>query len=302
MSRFSLLIFFASFALLISSCQKVPITGRKQIKLLPRSTMTQMGAESYASFLKENPAVNPPTVESAVVTSVGQKISESVVKYMNDNGYASRIEGYQWEFNTVQSSEVNAWCMPGGKVVVYTGILPLTKDDAGLAVVMGHEIAHAIADHGNERMSQQLAVQLGGISLAVAMQQKPQQTQDIFMAAYGVGTQLGELAYSRQHELEADKLGLIFMAMAGYNPERAVSFWQEMAASSSKSVPELLSTHPSDARRIAQIQAFLPEAMKYYKPASGSQTKPSGTNPPNPSKTNTTTPSTTKPKTGVKVK
>ncbi|MBK7211912.1 MAG: M48 family metallopeptidase [Bacteroidales bacterium] len=249
----------------VSACQKVPITGRKQMKLLPRSTMSQMGAESYSSFLKENPPVNPPTIQSATVTSVGQKVSAAVEKYMNDNGYSSRIEGYKWEFNVVESNEINAWCMPGGKVVVYTGILPLTKDDAGLAVVIGHEIAHAIADHGNERMSQQLAIQLGGISLAVAMQQKPQQTQDIFLTAYGIGSQLGQLAYSRQHELEADKLGLIFMAMAGYDPHRAITFWQEMASKGGSKPPQILSTHPSDQKRIDQITAFLPEAMKYYK-------------------------------------
>jgi predicted Zn-dependent protease len=248
------------------ACQKVPITGRKQLKLLPRSTMTQMGNEGYSSFLKENPPVNPPTIQSAEVTSVGQRISVAVEKYMHDNGFADRIQGYKWEFNVVQSKDVNAWCMPGGKVVVYTGILPLTKDDAGLAVVLGHEIAHAIADHGNERMSQQMAVQFGGISLAVAMQQKPQQTQDIFNAAYGVGSQLGQLAYSRQHELEADKLGLIFMAMAGYDPNRSVSFWQEMASQGGTKPPEILSTHPSDQKRIAQIKNFLPEALKYYKP------------------------------------
>jgi predicted Zn-dependent protease len=256
----------------IFACQKVPITGRKQLKLYPRSTMTQMGNESYSSFLKENPPVNPPTIQSAEVTSVGQRISVAVEKYMHENGFASRIEGYTWAFNVVQSQEVNAWCMPGGKVVVYTGILPLTKDDAGLAVVLGHEIAHAIADHGNERMSQQMAIQLGGVSLAVALQQKPQLTQDIFNAAYGVGSQLGQLAYSRQHELEADKLGLIFMSMAGYDPNRAVSFWQDMASHGGNKPPEILSTHPSDQRRIAQIKAFLPEAMKYYKPGqSGSK-------------------------------
>lgn len=277
-------------SLTILSCQKVPITGRKQIKLLPASTMAQMGAESYTTFLKENPPVNPPTVQSAMVTNVGMKISAAVEKYMNDNGFAKRIAGYKWEFNTVVSQDVNAWCMPGGKVVVYTGILPLTRDDAGLAVVLGHEIAHAIADHGNERMSQQLAIQLGGISLAVAMQQKPQQTQDIFMMAYGVGSQLGQLAYSRQHELEADKLGLIFMAMAGYDPERAISFWQEMAAKGGTKPPELISTHPSDERRIAQIKSFLPEAKKYYSASAGSNTPAGNTQPAN------------KPKVGIKVK
>lgn len=275
---------------IITSCQKVPITGRKQIKLLPASTMAQMGSESYSSFLKENPPVNPPTVQSAMVTNVGLRISTAVEKYMNDNGFAKRIAGYKWEFNTVQSSDINAWCMPGGKVVVYTGILPLTKDDAGLAVVLGHEIAHAIADHGNERMSQQLAIQLGGISLAVAMQQKPQQTQDIFMMAYGVGSQLGQLAYSRQHELEADKLGLIFMAMAGYDPERAISFWQEMASKGGTKPPEIISTHPSDERRIAQIKAFLPEAKKYFT-TPASNTSPANINQP-----------TTQPKGGIKIK
>lgn len=248
----------------IISCSKVPITGRKQLKLLPNSMIMAMGQSNYASFLKENPAVNPPTRQSAEVTAVGIRISQAVEKYMKDNGLAKKIEGYKWEFNVVDSKDVNAWCMPGGKVVVYTGILPLTKDDAGLAVVMGHEIAHAIADHGNERMSQELAVQAAGIGLEIYMQQKPQQTHDIFMSAFGVGSQLGILGYSRQHELEADKLGLVFMAMAGYDPERAISFWQEMSKLGGAKPPEMLSTHPSDERRIAQIQAFLPEAKKYF--------------------------------------
>jgi len=277
----------AFLILFVVACQKVPITGRKQIKLLPSSMVNQMGAEGYQTFLKESPPVNPPTVQSAIVTSVGRDISIAVEKYMRDNGMSKRLEGYKWEFNTVESPDVNAWCMPGGKVVVYTGILPLTKDETGLAVVMGHEIAHAIAEHGNERMSQQLAIQLGGISLAVALQEKPQQTQEIFLAAYGVTSQLGQLAYSRQHELEADKLGLIFMAMAGYNPERAVTFWQEMAAKGGNHPPELLSTHPSDTKRIAQIKSFLPEAMKYYKP--GSQSTP-GTTMPTPGIQKTTPP------------
>jgi len=277
----------------IQSCQKVPITGRKQMKLLPNSMMHKLGSESYTNFLKDNPPVNPPTIQSAMVTSVGRNTSMAVQKYMRDHGFAKRIEGYQWEFNVVESPDVNAWCMPGGKVMVYTGILPVTKDEAGLAVVLGHEIAHAIADHGNERMSQQLAVQLGGISLAVALEQKPQQTRDIFLAVYGVSSQLGQLAYSRQHELEADKLGLIFMAMAGYDPQRAVSFWQDMALKGGNKPPEILSTHPSDERRIAQIRAFLPEAMKYYKPAQSSTTSPGNTSTP---------PAPSKPKTGVKIK
>lgn len=226
--------------------------------------MLEMGQSSYTDFLKTTPPVSPPTAASGSVLNVGTRVSQAVEKYMQDNGLSKKIEGYKWEFNTVDSKEVNAWCMPGGKVVVYTGLIPVTKDDAGLAVVLGHEIAHAIANHGNERMSQQLAIQLGGISLAVAMQQKPQQTQNIFLNSYGIATTLGTLAYSRQHELEADKLGLVFMAMAGYNPERAISFWKDMAASGGAKPPELLSTHPSDERRIAQVEAFLPEAMKYF--------------------------------------
>jgi len=257
-------IFVLLIGISIISCSKVPITGRKQLKLMPNSMMMEMGQSSYASFLKENPAVNPPTRQSAEVTAVGIRISKAVEKYMKDNGLSKQIEGYKWEFNVVNSKDVNAWCMPGGKVVVYTGILPLTKDDAGLAVVMGHEIAHAIADHGNERMSQELAVQAAGIGLSVYMQQKPQETQQIFLTAFGVGSQLGMLGYSRQHELEADKLGLVFMAMAGYNPERAITFWQEMAKLGGAKPPEFMSTHPSDERRIAQIQAFMPEAKKYY--------------------------------------
>jgi predicted Zn-dependent protease len=250
--------------LLVIACSKVPITGRKQLKLLPNSMMMEMGQSNYTSFLKSNPAVNPPTKASAGVSAVGVRISRAVEKYMSDNGLSGRIQGYVWEFNVVESKEVNAWCMPGGKVVVYTGILPLTKDDAGLAVVLGHEIAHAIAEHGNERMSQQLAVQAAGIGLEIYMQQKPQMTRDIFMTSFGIGSQLGVLAYSREHELEADKLGLVFMAMAGYDPERAVSFWQDMAKAGGSKAPELLSTHPSDSQRIEQIKKFLPEAKKYY--------------------------------------
>lgn len=289
-----LAVIFVSAA--FTSCQKVPITGRKQLKLLPSSIVNSMGAENYVSFLKENPAVTPPTVQSAEVSVVGDRVKTAVVKYMNDNGMAKRLAGYKWEFNTVNSNDVNAWCMPGGKVVVYTGILPLTKDDAGLAVVLGHEIAHAIAEHGNERMSQELAVQAAGIGLELYMQQKPEQTRQIFLAAFGVGSQLGTLAYSRQHELEADKLGLIFMAMAGYDPQRAISFWQEMASSGGSKTPEFLSTHPSDEHRIAEIKKFLPEAQKYY--VAGGQkgavkTTTTTPTPSNTSKSATTTPAGT---------
>jgi len=257
----------------VFSCSKVPITGRKQLKLIPYSTMMEMGQTNYATFLKENPAINPPTRSSAEVSAIGVRISKAVEKYLRDNKLGNKVDGYKWEFNVVDSPEANAWCMPGGKVVVYTGILPLTKDDAGLAVVMGHEIAHAIAEHGNERMSQQLAVEAAGIGLDIYMQQKPQQTRDIFMSAFGIGSQVGMLGYSRQHELEADKLGLVFMAMAGYNPERAVSFWQDMSKVGGNKPPEILSTHPSDAHRIDKVKEFLPEALKYYSANAPEQVK-----------------------------
>ncbi|MFZ4706210.1 MAG: M48 family metallopeptidase [Bacteroidales bacterium] len=276
------LIYILTFSLIIFSCSKVPITGRRQLKLLTDSQINEMSNANYASFLKANPPVNPPTQNSAEVTAVGQRVSNAVERYMNSHGLSDRIKGYKWEFNTVNSQDVNAWCMPGGKVVVYTGILPLTKDDAGLAVVLGHEIAHAIAGHGNERLSQQLAIEAAGVGLDIYMQQKPQQTRDLFLSAFGVGSQLGVLAYSRQHELEADRLGLIFMAMAGYDPQRALLFWQEMSKVGGAKPPEFLSTHPSDEHRIAEVRKLLPEAQKYFEPAQpasgkNNTVKPSGT-------------------------
>lgn len=291
-ANFSILIILV---MIMHSCTTVPITGRKQLSLVPNSQMIQMGQQSYIAFLNETPAVNPPTVQSMQVEHVGSNISRAVETYFSANNMSNLIDGYNWEFKTVQSQQANAWCMPGGKVVVYTGILPITRDDNGLAVVVGHEIAHAVARHSNERMSQQLAIQLGGISLALALQQKPQATQQIFMSLYGVGSTLGQLAYSRSQELEADKLGLIFMAMAGYDPTNALTFWQSMTNNqSSPKVAEILSTHPSDERRIAELQKFLPEAMKYYRPGAASQS---------PTTTGTTgnTGTTVKPSTGVKI-
>lgn len=247
----------------IISCSTVPITGRRQVHLLPESTMTTMGLTGYQDFLKTNPVVSSNDQNSRVVKQVGAKISAAVERYMKANNFADRVAGYNWEFNLVNSKDVNAWCMPGGKVVVYSGILPYTKDESGMAVVMAHEIAHAVAQHGNERMSQQLAVQAVGTSLDLFMAQKPQQTRDIFMTAFGVGSQLGSLAYSRNHESEADKLGLVFMAMAGYDPGRALSFWKDMQTAGGNKPPELLSTHPSDDKRIRDITAYLPKARKY---------------------------------------
>jgi predicted Zn-dependent protease len=246
-------------------CTVVPLTGRKQLNLVPESEMISMSLTSYSDFLKENPlSKDKPNTE--MVKKVGSDISAAVIKYFADNNLSDRLAGYQWEFNLVKNDTTqNAWCMPGGKVVVYSGLLPITKDRNGLAVVLSHEIAHAVARHGNERMSQELLVQFGGIALNEAIKEKPEETKGIFNTAYGIGSQLGViLPYSREHELEADKLGLIFMAMAGYDPQTAIAFWERMAAMGGSKPPEFLSTHPSDATRIKKIKAALPEAMKYY--------------------------------------
>jgi predicted Zn-dependent protease len=251
------------------SCSKVPISNRKQMNLIPESELVSMSLTSYREFLQENPPVASTDANAQMVKRIGQKIQNAVTSYMNQNKLGSRISGYKWEFNLVNSKEVNAWCMPGGKVVVYSGLLPVTQDESSLAIVMGHEIAHAVARHGNERMSQMLLAQAGGVALNVALANKPEQTRSIFNTAYGVGTTVGVLLpYSRLQETEADKLGLIFAAMAGYDPRTAPKFWQRMSAQSSGAKPpEILSTHPSDQTRIKNLNAFMPQAMKYYKPS-----------------------------------
>jgi len=247
------------------SCSTVPLTGRSQLNMIPDNEMLAMSFQQYDQFLKENPPSNNQT-QVKMVRDVGARIQLAVEKYMADNKMSDRLEGYDWEFNLVESDQVNAWCMPGGKVVIYTGILPVTKDETGLAVVMGHEIAHALAEHGNERMSQQLLQQAGAVGLMVAMRNEPVQTQALWLSVYGVGTTVGiMLPYSRTHESEADHLGLIFMAMAGYNPNEAPEFWKRMAAGKEGEPPEFLSTHPSSETRINNLNSWIPEAMQYYK-------------------------------------
>jgi predicted Zn-dependent protease len=200
-----------------------------------------------------------------MIKRTGERISQSAERFMKENGLGSNIRYFNWQFNLVDSDVPNAWCMPGGKIVFYKGILPLTQDEDGAAVVMGHEVAHAVARHGNERMSQGLLAQMGGIALAVAIEEKPEETKQLFMAAYGLGATYGLLLpYSRTHEYEADRIGLVIMAMAGYNPAKAVDFWGRMAQMDKNNPPEFLSTHPSDQNRINEIKKFLPEAMKYY--------------------------------------
>jgi predicted Zn-dependent protease len=256
----------AAIALFFYGCTVVPLTGRKQLSLVPESEMISMSFSNYSEFMKTNPP-SKDLANTALVKEVGSNISAAVIKYFADNNLSSSLDGYKWEFNLVSNdSTPNAWCMPGGKVVVYSGILPYTKDKNGLAVVLSHEIAHAVARHGNERMSQELITQYGSIALNEAIKQKPDQTKGIFNTAYGMGSQYAVLLpFSREHELEADKLGLIFMAMAGYNPETAISFWERMSSMGGQKPPEFMSTHPSDATRISKIKAALPEALKYYK-------------------------------------
>jgi predicted Zn-dependent protease len=258
------LIGLLGLAALPTGCSKVPVTGRSQLNLIPSSTILSMSDNEYDAFLKEH-RVSSNTQQAGMVRRVGGRIQQAVETYFRQNNLASQLDGYAWEFNLVEDKAANAWCMPGGKVVVYTGILPITQTETGLAVVMGHEIAHAVAEHGNERMSQGLLTQLGGMALSEALSSKPEQTRALWMTAFGVGTQVGALLpFSRLQESEADRLGLIFMAMAGYDPNEAVAFWQRMAANSSGSPPEFLSTHPSDKTRIANLQKVIPEAMRYY--------------------------------------
>jgi len=257
-----------AFVLILSACSTVPITKRSQLNLLPESQMVAMSLTSYHEFLSKNPPEPSSDPDQQLVSRVGQKVSAAVMRYMSQNKMSDRVAGYKWEFNTVNSKEANAWCMPGGKIVVYTGLLPITQDEPSLAFVMGHEIGHAIARHGNERMSQGLLAQTGGLALDVALQNKSAETRALFLTAYGVGATVGAiLPYSRLHESEADKLGMIFMAMAGYDPHVAVGLWQRMskATAGQGKPPEILSTHPSDQKRINDINAYMPTAMKYYK-------------------------------------
>jgi predicted Zn-dependent protease len=227
--------------------------------------MLAMSAQEYGTFLKENKVSANPE-QTAMVKRVGTKIQQAVERYFKDIGLEGHLADYRWEFNLVEDPQVNAWCMPGGKVVVYTGILPVARDDAGLAVVLGHEIAHAIAEHGNERMSQGLIAQMGGVALSTAMATKSKETQQLWMSVYGVGAQYGAiLPYGRLQESEADQLGLVFMTMAGYDPNEAVSFWERMAAQKGgQAPPEFLSTHPADATRIARIKKEIPGVVQKY--------------------------------------
>ena len=251
-------------AALLVACATVPITGRKQLSLISDGEMHTMSFQQYEQVIAES-RLSSDAEATAMIKRVGGRIQAAVEKYFHEHGMSGELDGYAWEFNLIESDEVNAWCMPGGKVAFYTGILPVCQDDVGVAVVMGHEIAHAIAEHGGERMSHQMAVQMGGIALSEAVKTKPEETQAIYMSAFAVGTHYGAmLPYSRKHESEADHIGLIFMAMAGFDPREAPKFWERMSAGGGGKPPEFMSTHPADATRIRELNDHMAEALGYY--------------------------------------
>ncbi len=262
-----------AITLALSACTTtvVPLTGRKVKTFgVTAADLEQQAAIAYTNLLKDPKIKVVPTTNAQAkrVINVGAKIQQAVVKYMNENGHGELIKGFKWEFNLLESPEINAWCMPGGKVAVYTGILPITADDLGLATVMGHEIAHAIAQHSLERASDMMKAQIGGVAVGVLASGSSEATQSVLNEIYGLGAQgVYILPNSRKQELEADKMGLSFMAMAGYDPTSAVAFWQRMAKASANAQkpPVFLSTHPTDQDRIDQINKALPEALKYYK-------------------------------------
>lgn len=265
--------FIITATLILAGCGSVPVTGRKQMLLVSEQEVLTLSLQEYTKFMNEAP-LSTDKKNTDLVVKVGTRIANAVETYLKNNGYESELANFAWEFHLVRSDDVNAFCMPGGKIVVYEGILPYTRDETGLAVVLGHEVAHAVAKHSNERMSTQVATQYGSAALGMVLDGKSQAVQSIANSVFGLGAQYGVmLPFSRKQELEADELGLIFMAMAGYDPRQAADFWVRMSQSGG-SVPEFMSTHPSDQHRVNDIQKHLPEALKYYNGA-GSVTTPS---------------------------
>lgn len=264
------LFLFSAIVIVNIACTRNAITGRKQLSLVSETQMREVAVSQYRSFLSENKVVSTSNSKDAeMVKRVGTRIAAAITEYYKEKGLANELEGYQWEFNLVDSKEINAWCMPGGKVVVYTGILPITQNEAALAVVLGHEITHAVAGHGRERVSQVMVAQGLQVAGDIALSKNPQAV-NIFNGVYAPTAQVGVLLpNSRKQELEADHYGLIFAAMAGYNPQEAVPFWQRMAKLGGEKPPVFLSDHPSDEDRIQKLQQLMPEALKYYKPISG---------------------------------
>ena len=250
------------------SCTTNAVTGRRQLSILPESQLQLMAITEYKSFLSQSKVVvSARSQDAEMVRRVGNRIENAITQYYSSKGKAKILEGYKWEFNLVENKEVNAWCMPGGKVVVYTGLLAVTQNEAALAIVLGHEIAHAVASHGNERMSQALITQGVGIAGDV-LTTNNRKVNSIFNGIFGPGSQIGfTLPNSRKQEYEADHFGLIFAAMAGYDPKEAIPFWQRMSqAAGNQHTPEFLATHPADENRISRLQGYMNEALQYYKP------------------------------------
>jgi predicted Zn-dependent protease len=251
---------------LFIACTQNALSGKRQFTLLPESELQWLANSQYRQFLTGKRILGSSSnADAAMVNRVGERIVAAVNRLYAEKGMTDRLKGYDWEVNLVQDNQINAWCMPGGKIVVYTGLLPVSQNEEALAAVMGHEVCHALLQHGNQRMSQALVQQLGGVALSVALSDKPQETRNIFMLAYGVGTQLGVmLPFSRSHELDADRWGLIMSAMAGYDPRAAIGLWERMERAGGGKTPSFLNTHPSEGKRIERLQQIMPEAMEYY--------------------------------------
>lgn len=254
--------FIMVFAVLaLAGCKTNPFTGEKNLNFVSNQQLFPMAFQQYDQFLAENNVVTG-TSEANMVKNVGQKIVVAAERFLNANGHQGYLNDFQWEFNLVKDEAVNAWAMPGGKIVFYTGILPIAQTETGIATVMAHEVAHALADHGAQRMSAGQLQQLAGVAGSVALSGRSEQTQQIFAQAYGLGSQLGVmLPFSRSHETEADRIGLTLMAIAGYNPDEAANLWRRMAAQAGgDGPPEFLSTHPASSTRIANLTKWAPEA------------------------------------------
>jgi predicted Zn-dependent protease len=257
---------FLIIGLIIYACASVPITGRKQLSLVSNAELIPVVNQEYNAVISKGP-LSTNQEQTQMVKRVGVKIQKAVEEYMASKGQSSYLKDFGWEFNLIEDPKTaNAWCMPGGKVAFYSGIMPICKDEAGVAVVMGHEVAHAIANHGGERMSTQMVAQYGMNTLGALMGQNPTAGKQLLMQAVGAGAGVGMLKFSREHESEADRMGLIFMAMAGYDPHAATTFWERMSAESGgQAPPEFLSTHPSHGTRVKDLNGWMPEAMRYYK-------------------------------------
>lgn len=264
------ILYLVFFAAAFVACNQNAVTGRKQLALFPESELQQQALTQYRTFLSQNKVMSETTNRDAeMVKRVGTRIARAITTYYSQKGLAKELAGYNWEFNLVNSNEVNAWCMPGGKVVVYTGLLPITQNEAALAVVLGHEITHAVAHHGNERMSQLVIAQGLEVTGNILTSGNPK-VNSIFNSVFAPGAQVAVLLpNSRNEEYEADHFGLFFAAMAGYNPREAIPFWERMGkAGSATKPPEFLATHPSDDNRISRLQGYMDEALSYYKPVS----------------------------------